>query len=94
MELVKSESGNTSEAKFIEPRFNFVEEDPSRPSIFWKLQEYYCAIVNCEGKRIPPKLSEMTSLFNEEGDNGLTIRSAVFHHTVLFVFLIKKSAEP
>ena len=55
-----------SEPIFIEPRFNFVEEDPSRPSIFWKLHEYYCAIVNCERVVPPPKLSEMTTLFDEE----------------------------
>ena len=60
--------GNESSAEpvFIEPRFNFVEEDPSRPSIFWKLHEYYCVIVNCERVVPPPKLSEISTLFDEE----------------------------
>ena len=26
---------------FEKPRFNFVDEDASKPSIFWKLREYY-----------------------------------------------------
>ena len=60
--------GNESSAEpvFIEPRFNFVEEDPSRPSIFWKLYEYYCVIVNCKRVVPPPKLSEISTLFDEE----------------------------
>ena len=74
--------GNESSAEpvFIEPRFNFVEEDPSRPSIFWKLHEYYCTIVNCERVVPPPKLSEMSTLFDEERLEKLTKPVKTFNH--------------
>ena len=65
-------NGNFSEANFIEPRFNFVEEDPSRPSIFWKLHEYYCGVVNCERVQPRPEIANMSTLFAEEGLEKLT----------------------
>jgi len=75
--------GNESSAEpvFIEPRFNFVEEDPSRPSIFWKLHEYYCVIVNCERVVPPPKLSEISTLFDEERLEKYT-KDKTFNHIV------------
>lgn len=86
MREVPDQSGNHSSSEafplFIEPRFNFVEEDPSRPSIFWKLHEYYCAIVNCEKADPPPKLSEMSTLFDEERLEKLTKTVKTFNHIV------------